>query len=185
MKVLNVGGGTSRQLPAHYDGWTQLLMDIDPAVKPDICKDAKDLQELQGETFDAVYCSHNLEHFYKHDVPVVLKGFLHVLNDEGFAEIHVPNLPHLFRELASRNQDLDDVWYRISGGAPVTYHDVLYGWNEYMRTGNLFYSHKCGFTAISLHKNLSEAGFGSVFVAEQGANLMAKAYKKEGVPCPT
>jgi hypothetical protein len=46
-----------------------------------------------------------------------------------------------------------------------------------MEDGNLFYSHKCGFTEKSLGRNLREAGFASVRIAKDGYNLIAFAFK--------
>src|SRR6266446_7887238 len=54
----------------------------------DVC--SSDLA-LAASQFDAVYCSHNLEHYYRHDGATVLRGFLHVLKPDGFAEIKVPD----------------------------------------------------------------------------------------------
>ena len=68
--VLNVGGGPSRNLPPYYDNWEQHLLDIDKNVNPDICCDARELQ-IQ-DVYDAVYTSHTLEHFYKHEIPLIL-----------------------------------------------------------------------------------------------------------------
>ena len=184
MKVLNVGGGTSRISDQRYFGWEQRILDIDPAVNPDILLDAKEMNTLEARSYDAVYCSHNLEHFYFHEVPLVLEGFIHVLKEDGFAEIAVPNLTNLFQEMHRHNLDIMDVWYRTGENNPITFHDTLYGWNAAMKGGNLYYAHKCGFTASSLHAECVRAGFKSVWVAEQGANLLAFAYKKEGVPCP-
>jgi hypothetical protein len=48
-----------------------------------------------------------------------------------------------------------------------------------MSNGNLFYSHKCGFTAVSLHKELVNAGFGTIYIQDQGSNLRAVAYKNK------
>ena len=78
--VLNVGGGSKLiAIPPHYAGWSQLMLDIDPNAKPDVLADARELARLEPALFDAVYCSHNLEHYYAHDVPKVLAGFAHVL----------------------------------------------------------------------------------------------------------
>jgi predicted SAM-dependent methyltransferase len=44
-----------------------------------------------------VYCSHNLEHYYHHEVPRVLAGSLHVLKPHGFAEIRVPDVEAVCR----------------------------------------------------------------------------------------
>jgi hypothetical protein len=83
-RVLNVGGHDKRiPLPPQYAGFEQLLLDIDPAVAPDILCDARELSKLESGQFDAVYCAHNLEHYYRHDVPKVLAGFLHVFKDRA------------------------------------------------------------------------------------------------------
>ena len=178
MKVLNVGGG-SRVLPSQYDGWEQTLLDIDPDTKPDICLDAKEILTLPESKYDAIYCSHTLEHFYKYEVPIVLSGFLRVLKPKGFAEIHVPNLRNVIDELISRNHDIDDVFYRTGQNIAITFHDVLYGWGEQVSKGNLFYAHKCGFTALSLGSALKTAGFEPIYLAVQGSNITAQAHKKE------
>lgn len=177
MRVLNVGGGASRHLPESYNGWEQVLLDIDPATGADIVCDAKELISRPETDFDAVYCSHNLEHFYRHDVPVVLAGFLHCLREGGRVEIHVPNIKNLMQTMLASNLDVMDVWYRTGDGSPVTFHDVLYGWNVAMSNGNEFYSHKCGFTVMSLGTALHAAGFRDVQVFDQGSNLMAVGVK--------
>ena len=82
--VLNVSGGSRRiPIPEHYAGWNHLLLDIDIAGKPDLLCDARQLSGLVAEQFDAVYCSHNLEHYYKHEVANVLQGFRHVPKSMG------------------------------------------------------------------------------------------------------
>src|SRR5215510_1625876 len=79
-KVLNVGGNNKAiAIPKHFEGWTHDLLDIDPRGKPDIVCDARKLTSLAPQTYDAVYSSHNLEHYFAHDVPKVLRGFHHVL----------------------------------------------------------------------------------------------------------
>lgn len=175
--MLNVGGGAARASPPGYEGWTHHVLDIDPDVQPDVCCDALLMREkLDASSYDAVYCSHNLEHFYQHDVPIVLAGFMHVLRKDGTAEIHVPNLSFLMEQVVDGKRDVNDVWYQ-SGGGPVTFHDVLYGWSKAMRAGNLFYAHKCGFTPASLKAALVSAGFSRVKIEAQESNLMARAKK--------
>jgi hypothetical protein len=176
MRVLNVGGGASREIPVTYRGWVQDLLDIDPNVKPDILCDAKLMRKLPAARYDAVFCSHNLEHFYKHEVPVVLDGFGHVLKPNGFAQIAVPDMVALFEIIVSGQRDIEDSWY-VSPGGPITFHDVLYGWGRQVEQGNLFYCHKTGFTRKSLTKVLRRAKFASVFVATDGFSLHAYAFK--------
>ena len=179
MRVLNVGGG-SHYLPDRYAGWNQTLLDIDPKAEPEICLDALEILTLPGNEYDSVYCSHTLEHFYKHDVPKVLNGFYHVLKEDGVADIIVPSLPSLVQNMASGNNlDIDDVWYRTSVGLPITFHDVLYGWGEQMDKGNLYFAHKCGFSKLSLAKVLRNAGFLKVNTQEIGSNIFAVACKKD------
>ena len=176
MKVLNVGGGTARELPAIYKGWEQHLLDIDAAVNPDICCDAKDMRKLKAAQYDAIYCSHNLEHFYRHDVPLVLGGFMHVLKSTGFAHIAVPDIMAVMESVVRGNMDVEDTWYTVPGSA-ISFHDVMYGWNKPMATGNLYYSHKCGFSEKSLGKALRAEGFKSIHIAKDGMNLHAFAFK--------
>ncbi len=178
-KVLNVGGGFSREVPVFYKGWKQDLLDIDPNVQPDIVADAKEMVKLRKEQYESVYCSHTLEHFYKHEVPQVLEGFKHVLKPNGFAYITVPDVQALVESLTIGNKDIGDMWYKASN-VPITFHDVLYGWDRMMNQGNLYYSHKCGFTEKSLTKVLRSIGFYKIFVARDGYNLHAFAFK--GIP---
>ena len=126
-KVLNVGGGSkSIALPPQYAAFEHLLLDIDPKGQPDIVCDARQLSGLPAAQFDAVYCSHNLEHYYRHDVPRVLAGILHVMKDGGFVQIRVPDLTELMRVTVSQGLDVDDVLYTSPAG-PVMILDVLYG----------------------------------------------------------
>ena len=62
-------------IPAHYAGWEHVLLDIDPGSGADIVCDARRLDTLPPAQFDAIYCPHNLEHYYAHDVPKVVAGF--------------------------------------------------------------------------------------------------------------
>jgi predicted SAM-dependent methyltransferase len=174
MRVLNVGGGASRNLPPIYRGWEQELLDIDPAVRPDIVCDARKMRTLPAQKYDAVYCSHALEHFYKHEVPAVLDGFQHVLKNDGFAHVAVPNMTALFT--AVRGRDIDETWY-MSNGGPISFHDVIYGWGRQVEQGNAYYAHKTGFTEKSLGKALRAAGFVKAMTAVDEGNLFAFAFK--------
>lgn len=136
MKVLNVGGNNKAiPLPPYFKDFEHLLLDIDPRGKPDIVSDARELDQLEAGLVDAVYCSHNLEHYYRHDVKKVLKGFHHVLTGKGFAEIRVPDIPAVMKTLVDEEKDLDDVLYD-SNAAPITVCDVIYGYGvEIERSG--------------------------------------------------
>lgn len=177
-RVLNVGGGQSRDLPERYFGWKQDLLDIDEKVAPDILGDAREMLTLDRDAYDAIYCSHNLEHYYQHEVPVVLAGFAHVLKPGGAVDIAVPNVMSVLKQMFERKLDISDVFYRVTGG-PVRFHDVLYGWDAAMSRGNLYYAHKCGFSPLSLEQALRAAGFEQIQLADDGMNLFAAGIK----PC--
>jgi predicted SAM-dependent methyltransferase len=180
MIVLNVGGGSNNSLPGHYAGWDQHVLDIDPAVSPDILCDARRMENtVQPEGYDAVYCSHNLEHFYKHEVGSVLRGFLRVLKPDGRADIVVPHFGKLVEAMSFNRLDVNDVWYRTPHGEAITFHDVLFGHHASMVGGNEFYAHKCAFTYETLGRALVNAGFMGSHIWEDPFNLYATAYKGE------
>jgi len=180
-RVLNVGGNNKAiSLPPQYADFDQLLLDIDPKGSPDIACDARQLTSLDAGQFDAIYCSHNLEHYYRHDVPKVLAGFLHVLKDGGSAHIRVPDIAEVMRVTIERGLDIDDVLYQSSAG-PIMVLDVLYGYSvEIEQSGQDFYAHKTGFTQKSLMTALQNAGF---FKIHSGAgNLEINALAFKGIP---
>ncbi len=158
-RLLNVGGNNKNiQLPRHYAGFEHILLDIDPKGRPDIVCDARELATLEAEQFDAVYCSHNLEHYYRHEVPKVLGGFLHVLKDGGFAQILVPDIAELMRVTVARGLDIDDVLYQSPTG-PIMVLDVLYGFGvEIEQSGQEFFAHRTGFSQKSLLNALYKSG---------------------------
>ena len=184
-RVLNVGGDNKAiPIPDHYAGWDHLLLDIDATGNPDVVCDARELDTLAAGQFDAVYCSHNLEHYYKHEGLRVLHGFLHVLKPDGFADIRVPDIHGLMKRVLASDLDLEDTLFTAPGG-PVTPRDVIYGWSiEIEKSGNDFYAHKTGFTAKSLADILARAGFPRVFVAvvDEMCELRALAFKREPTP---
>lgn len=159
-RVLNVGGGSKKvAIPSHYTCWEHLLLDIDSAVSPDVCMDARELSSLPADQYDAVYCSHNLEHYFSHDVQRVLSGFFHVLKYDGFAEVRVPDIGAVMREVVEKNLDLDDVLYNSKKG-PILVKDVFYGYGKQIKESGVdFYAHKTGFTRKSLASAFKRAGF--------------------------
>jgi len=165
--VLNVGGGSKTiGIPEHYRGWQHLLLDIDARGEVDVVLDARDLELLDPGQFDAVYCSHNLEHYYAHDVRLVLTGIAHVLKPEGFVEIRVPDIEAVARAMLERGMDIEDTLY-VAPVGPISVRDVFYGYgHEIEQSGQDFYAHKTGFTRVSLTRALQRAGFGTVRALE-------------------
>lgn len=180
-KVLNVGGGSkATPIPAHFEGWRHDLLDIDERGNPDLVCDARELPTLESSQYDAVYCSHNLEHYYRHHGLKVLQGFVHILKNHGFAEIRVPDIAQVIAAVHEQQLDLDDVLY-VSAAGPITAHDVVYGWQlEIVNSGQDFYAHKTGFTTKSLVKFLTEGGFRHIFlVDDEPLAVHAFAFKTE------
>lgn len=181
-RVLNVGGGSKDiPLPPHYAEWEHVLLDIDPKGKPDVVCDARELPRLPASEYDAIYCSHNLEHYYKHDGKKVLSGFVHVLKADGFAEIRVPDIACVVRRVVESQLDIDDILYNSPSG-PIAVSDVIYGSAHEIETSGVdFYAHKTGFTAQSLQTLLLRAGFPHVymFVSEEAFEIKAIAFKRE------
>lgn len=176
--VLNVGGNDKAiPIPPYYNGWTHLMLDIDPRGKPDILCDARKLKTLEPEQVDAIYCSHNLEHYYAHDVPRVLQGFLHVLRTDGFIDIRVPDMRAVMQTMLENNLDIEDTLY-VSNAGPITPRDVFYGYGlEIERTGQDFFAHKTGFTQKSLQNIIRQNGFPYIFTRTGNMEVYALAFK--------
>lgn len=175
-RLLNVGGGSkSIPLPPEYLGFEHVLLDIDPQGAPDIVLDGRQLGELAAAQFDAIYCSHNLEHYFRHDVPKVLGGFFHVLKPGGFAQIRVPDLTELMRRVVQGKIDLEETLY-VSPAGPIAPIDVIYGLGRQIEASGVdFFAHKTGFSDQSLARAVERAGFAPNFsrVADLEINLIA------------
>ncbi len=180
-RVLNVGGG-NKEIPISpwYQNWSHLLLDIDPLTGADVVLDARQLTTLPDGLFDAIYCSHNLEHYYQHDVSKVLAGFLHVLKPDGFAEIHVPDMLLVMQHCVENGGDIHGILYESAGG-PISVHDVMYGWGKQIAASGVdFYAHKTGFTPNSLREVLLATGFAEVWInaSTGGFAIGALAFKQ-------
>ena len=163
-------------MPPEFAGWEHVLLDIDPKGSPDVVCDARELTSLPGSEYDSVYCSRNLEHYYRHDVAKVLAGFSHVLKEDGFVVVRVPDMGELMRTVVERGLDIDDFLYQSPAG-PITVRDVIYGYGvEIERSGNVFFAHKTGFTQKSLMQTLQAAGFSWVFSMVGNLEVMALAF---------
>jgi len=181
-KVLNVGGNSKAiPLPPQYEGWDHVLLDIDPKGNPDVLCDARELITLPKSTYDSVYCSHNLEHYYHHDAKKVLAGFIHVLKADGFVYIRVPDMHAVMQTMIEEELDIEDELYQSPAG-PIKVLDVIYGYGlEIERSGCDFFAHKTGFTEKSLISILQSAGFSWVFSSTTAHDLeiLALAFKNK------
>ena len=177
-KVLHVGCGPANPLNLHerYRGreWSEVRLDIDPGVKPDIVASLTDMSEVPSASFDAVWSSHNLEHLYAHEVPLALAEFQRVLKKNGQVLVTMPDLEQVAHFIVA--DKLEDVVY-VSPAGPITALDCLYGHSGMVGTGNHFMAHKTGFTATSLRTHLQKAGFAGIRTWFSPFGLWAEATK--------
>ena len=180
-KVLNVGGNSKDiAIPEIYQDFEHLILDIDERVAPDILGDARKLKEQAACSFEAVYCSHNLEHYHEHEVETVLSGFLHILKSGGFAHIVVPDIEAVINTVAREKIGLTDHLYVTRSGIPIRPLDVIYGWSKEIRdSGQDYFSHKTGFSEATLTEKLRASGFTKIFSSKSNLQVSAIAFKDE------
>lgn len=176
--VLHVGCGDPdpRKIHARFQGpdWQEVRLDIDPDVEPDIVANMVDMSCVPSASVDAVWSSHNLEHVFAHEVPVVLRGFFRVLHPGGVALITMPDLQGLGKFISAGK--LEDTLY-VSPMGPIAPLDVLYGHGASIQHGNEFMAHRTGFTKRTLTDKLRQAGFVDIDVTSADLALWADARK--------
>ena len=160
--LLHVGSGRLRKAdttPAfNTPEWSEIRLDIDPAVKPDVVASITDLSPLADGSVDAVFSSHNIEHLYPHEVGQALREFRRVLSPEGIAIITCPDLQEV-AELVAQGHLTEPAY--VSSEGPIAPIDILYGHGAAMAAGNLHMAHRGGFTLRSLAAAIEGAGFAS------------------------
>jgi len=169
MKLLHIGCGPKRKDKTtkgfNTSEWSEIRLDIDASVQPDVIGTMTDMQAVASESVDAIFSSHNIEHLYAHEVPVALAEFLRVLKHDGFAVITCPDLQSVCALVAQ--DKLVEAAYTSPAG-PITPLDILYGHRPQMATGNLFMAHRCGFTQKVLDGTLRSCGFTTVASMARG-----------------
>lgn len=158
-KFLHVGCGHQNKSKLRgfcKNHWEEVRFDIDKNVNPDILGTLLDMRDVESESMDAIYSSHNIEHVYPHQVEVVLKEFLRVLNKDGFVVIECPDLQSTCEAIV--NDRLLEPLYQSEAG-PISPMDILYGLRSDLQKGNEFMAHKCGFTYSTLLGAFVQAGF--------------------------
>lgn len=170
-QVLHVGCGAAdpAKVPQAFFPaglWSELRLDIDPDVSPDIIASITDMSVVPSGSVDAIWSAHNLEHLRAHEVPVALREFRRVLRPMGFALVTMPDLQQVAALVAEGN--LEGTAY-VSALGPIAALDMLYGFRPAVAVGNDFMGHKTGFTAGTLTAHLQSAGFVNVQVQRDGA----------------
>lgn len=166
--LLHIGCGPKRKdqtLPAFQsDDWSEVRLDIDANVSPDIIGTMTDMSAVGSDSMDALFSSHNVEHLYPHEVPVAFGEFHRVLKDDGFAIITCPDLQSV-AALIAEDKLLDTAY--VSPAGPITPLDILFGHRLSMARGNLYMAHHVGFTQKVIAGTLRSAGFGSVLTVRR------------------
>jgi predicted SAM-dependent methyltransferase len=166
---LHIGCGPKRQAQTtrgfNTPEWTEIRLDIDASVAPDVVGTMTDMSAVASGSVDAIFSSHNIEHLYPHEVPVALAEFARVLSDDGFAVITCPDLQSVCALIAQ--DKLLDAAYTSPAG-PIAPIDILYGYRASMARGNLYMAHRCGFTQKVLTGTLQSCGFQAVATLARG-----------------
>jgi len=178
--LLNAGSGASENasIPAFFDSWRQIRVDVNPAARPDILASIVDLSAVTDQAVQAVWSSHCIEHLFAHEVPQALAEFHRVLSDTGFACIVVPDLQAIAHWIATDR--LHEPIYESAAG-PVTAHDMMWGFGPAIAAGEVAMAHRCGFTPTVFLQRLSEAGFAEI-VLRRRSNLELVALALRSVP---
>lgn len=160
--------------------WTEIRLDIDESVQPDVIGTMTDMSAVASESVDAIYSSHNIEHLYPHEVPLAFVEFIRVLKPDGFFVVTCPDLQSVCALIAQ--DKLTEAAYSSPAG-PIAPIDILYGLRSSMMQGNLYMAHRCGFTQKVLTGTLRSSGFKSVATMARGRepffDLFALASKSE------
>jgi hypothetical protein len=179
MRILNIGGGPRTiRLPPFYRDCEVEWLDVDETWEPDLVMDVRELGSLEAGVYDGVYGSHILEHLAPHDLKVVLAGILHILKDDGFADIRVPDLKQAIVAMVNNDYDPYTFLYQ-SGPGPITTRDVLYGFAPFVEKYGECQCHRNGFTTNSLIDALFDAHFEKVYASTQRWEIRAIAMKTE------
>ena len=164
--VLHVGCGPRHSLSLHErfrgPAWHEIRLDVDPGVEPDVVASIADMHPVPSGAVDAVWSSHNIEHVFAHEVPTVMGEFLRVLKPGGELLVTTPDLQGIGAALARGR--LEEPLYKSTAGA-VSALDILYGFGEEIATGREYMAHRTGFTAATLARRLSRAGFVDVQIS--------------------
>lgn len=165
-KVLDLGSGTVNRLTEDYKDFERITLDFNPNMKPDIFCDVRKMDEREDlkEAFDAVFCSHMIEHFSIRDIRKILQNVKFVMKKDAWFEILCPDVLAVMKYVVDERMDLDAVLYRVLT-KDIRAIDVLYGLGntrEDTRFENEFMKHCFGFSRKTLVQTLHSAGFNIV-----------------------
>lgn len=126
--------------------YVETRLDISPDHAPDIVASMTDMGDIGG--FDAVYCSHALEHLVPHEADQALREFRRVLKPGGVAIILVPDLEGV--------SATDEVLFEAPCG-PVAGLDLIYGLRTLLHVMPHM-AHRTGFVSETMMAAIERAG---------------------------
>jgi SAM-dependent methyltransferase len=182
-RLLHAGCGSKiNKPPPEYAAYKEIRLDANKLVEPDIVASLIAMPMIDDDDFDAIFCSHVLEHLYSHEVAQAMAELFRVLKPGGEIWIQCPDLQAVGGKLAL---DQGDAFLYRGGLGPVSALDLIYGHRASVGLGNSFMAHKTGFTSSVLSAALGHAGFTNVKVdREIQFELRAKALKPDERPSP-
>jgi hypothetical protein len=174
---VNLGCGLpgSGHPPTVFEGWREVRVDVVADVQPDLVASMTNLSAIASNSTDGVWCSHAIEHLYRHEVAAALAEIYRILSPEGVACIRVPDLQAIAAFLAE-DRLLEPIYQSAAG--PISAHDILYGFGQEVAKGHANMAHRSGFTPSALVESLREAGFGQFLVMRlDNLELVGLAHK--------
>jgi len=162
-QFLHVGCGLKQKNQTtpgfNTEQWSEIRLDLDPQVKPDIVGSIVSMPNLKDQSVNAIFSSHNIEHLYPHEVPLAMAEFKRVLKPDGFVVMTCPDLQSVCAVIAE--DKLTEPLYTSPAG-PIAPVDIVFGYRTAIAAGNTFMAHRCGFTQKVLAGQLRAAGFLSI-----------------------
>ena len=161
------------------DDWSEIRLDIDKDVNPDIVGTLTDLSLVETASIDAVYSAFNIDHIYPHEVPVAFNEFYRVLNSDGIVVLRCPDIQKVC-EVIAQDKLLEPLYESPIG--PIYPVDILFGNRQQIADGNEFMAKKVGFTYSVLNQTFSEAGFQARYggrMPNNGGELAIVAFKQK------
>ena len=177
--LLHVGCGPKykQQTSAGFnsDDWSEIRLDVDSTVNPDVLGSMTDMSTVASESMDAVFSSHNIEHLYPHEVPVALAEIVRVLKPDGFLVVVCPDLQAAAKLIAEDR--MFETAYESPAG-PVTPFDMVYSHRSYTHRDKPHQAHHSGFSKSTLQGTLLANGFKTAGALSSGWQLHAIASKQ-------
>jgi len=159
-RLLNAGSGPAigGTHPAFDPSrWKEVRIDVDPRTAPDLVGSISDMRGVvEDNSFDAVWCSHCIEHLHDHEVLPALREFRRILSDDGFVIISCPNIEAVAKLVVS--EDIESVAY-ISQAGPIRLLDMIFGHSPSIEAGHVHMAHRTGFTVDRLGRLAVNACF--------------------------